>query len=110
MVREIGEFIEKLDFTGELKSDHVLNLLPELEGRFPLSKQKCLDAINRYLNMSLRDRLNFRLGRRAGLYEDLNDIFNAGKYQRVDEALTRVGADTEEKVDALIASIKERFI
>ncbi|MGD0355846.1 MAG: radical SAM protein [Dehalococcoidia bacterium] len=110
VVREIGEFIEKLDFTGELKSDHVLNLLPELEGRFPLAKQKCLDAINRYLNMPVRDRLNFRLGRRAGLYETLNDIYNAGKYQRVDEALTRVGADTEEKVDELIAGIKERFI
>ncbi len=110
VVREIGEFIEELDFTGELKSDHVLNLLPELEGRFPLAKQKCLDAVNRYLNMPLRDRLNFRLGRRAGLYEDLNDIYNAGKYQRVDEALTRVGADTEEKVDELIAGIRERFI
>jgi len=110
VVREIGEFIEKLDFTGELKSDHVLNLLPQIEGRFPLARQKCLDAINRYLNMPLRDRLNFRLVRRAGLYEDLNDIYNAGKYQRVDEALTRVGADTEEKVDELIAGIRERFI
>jgi hypothetical protein len=110
VVKEIGGFIEKLDFTGELKSDHVLNLLPELEGRFPLAKQKCLDAVNGYLNMPLRDRLNFRLGRRAGLYENLNDIYNAGKYQRVDEALTRVGADTEEKVDELIIGIKERFI
>jgi hypothetical protein len=109
-VQEIGEFINKLDFTGELKSDHILNLLPELEGRFPGAKQACLDVINRYLAMPLRERLNYRLGRRSGLYEKLNDIYNADKFRRIDEAMTRAGADTSEKVDELINEIKKRFI
>jgi len=110
IVHEIGEFINKLDFTGELKSDHILNLLPELEGRFPAAKQACLDVVNRYLAMPLRDRLNYRLGRRSGLYEKLNDIYNAEKYQRLDEAMNSLGADTSEKVDELIDGIKKRFI
>lgn len=109
-VQEIGEFINKLDFTGELKSDHILNLLPELEGRFPDAKQACLDVVNRYLAMPLRERLNYRLGRRSGLYEKLNDIYNADKFRRIDEAMTRAGADTSEKVDELINEIKKRFI
>jgi hypothetical protein len=109
-VQEIGEFISKLDFTGELKSDHILNLLPELEGRFPDAKQACLDVINRYLAMPLRERLNYRLGRRSGLYEKLNDIYNADKFRRIDEAMSRAGADTSEKVDELINEIKKRFI
>jgi hypothetical protein len=110
IVQEIGEFIDKLDFTGELKSDHILNLLPELEGRFPDAKQDCLGVVNRYLSMPLKERLNYRLGRRSGLYEKLNDIYNAEKYRRIDEALARVGADTAEKVDVLIDEIKKRFI
>ncbi len=110
IVREIGEFIHKLDFTGELKSDHILNLLPELEGRFPAAKQACLDVVNRYLAMPLRERLNYRLGRRSGLYENLNDIYNAEKYRRLDDAMNSLGADTAEKVDELIDGIKKRFI
>ncbi|RPJ61772.1 MAG: radical SAM protein [Dehalococcoidia bacterium] len=110
VVREIGEFIEKLDFNGVLKSDHILNLLPEIEGKFPEAKQDCLDVIKRYLALPLKDRLNFRLGRRAGLYENLNDIYDARGYQQVDEALQQAGADTEEKVDELIAQLKEHFI
>ena len=60
--------------------------------------------------MPLRDRLNFRLGRRTGLYENLNDIYDAAKYQKVDEAIERVGADSTEKMDELINQLKEHFI
>ena len=110
IITEIGDFISKLDFTGELKSDHILNLLPELEGKFPKAKGACLDTIERYLGMPLRERLNYRLGRRAGLYEKLNDIYDATKYDKIDTAMRRVGADTAEKVDELIDGMKKRFI
>ena len=110
IIKEIGEFIARLDFTGELKSDHILNLLPELEGRFPQARQSCLDAVERYLGMPLKERLNYRLGRRAGLYEKLNDIYDAAKYDKIATAMQRVGADTAEKVDELIEGMKKRFI
>jgi hypothetical protein len=110
IVKEIGEFISKLDFTGELKSDHILNLLPELEGKFPQARQASLDTIDRYLSMPLKERLNYRLGRRAGLYEKLNDIYDAAKYDKIDSAMQSVGADTAEKVDELIDGMKKRFI
>ena len=110
IVKEIGEFISKLDFTGELKSDHILNLLPELEGKFPQARQSSLDTIDRYLSMPLKERLNYRLGRRAGLYENLNDIYDAAKYDKIDSAMRSVGADTAEKVDELIDGMKKRFI
>ena len=110
IVREIGEFISKLNFTGELKSDHILNLLPELEGKFPEAKQACIDTVERYLEMPLKERLNYRLGRRAGLYEKINDIYDAAKYEKIDAAMRRVGADTAGKVDELIDGMKKRFI
>ena len=110
IVKEIGEFISRLDFTGELKSDHILNLLPELEGKFPEARQHCLDTVERYLEMPLKERLNYRVGRRAGVYEKLNDIYDAAKYEKIDTAMRRVGADTTEKVDELIDGMKKRFI
>lgn len=110
IVAEIGEFISRLDFNGELKSDHIINLLPELEGKFPEAREHCLKTVGSYLSMPLKERLNFRIGRRAGIYERLNDLFDADKYQRVEEAMKRVGADTEEKVDELVEGIKRRFI
>jgi len=110
IVKEIGEFISKLDFTGELKSDHILNLLPELEGKFPQARQACMDTIERYLEMPLKERLNYRVGRRAGLYEKLNDIYDAAKYDKIDTAMQHVGADNTEKVDELIEGMKKRFI
>ena len=110
VVREIGEFIAKLDFTGELKSDHILNLLPELEGKFPEVKNMCLATVNRYLSMPLKDRLNFRLGRRASYYDKLDDIYDGAKYQKVDEVIKRVGAETSDKVDELIQQFKQNFI
>lgn len=110
-VRETGHFIEQLDFCGELKSDHVLNLLPEIEGRFPQDKGKCLASVHRYLDMPLKERLNFRLGRRAGYYEKLDDIYNAAKYQQIDEALQRIGADEDpDKVEQTIEQLKMSFI
>jgi len=110
IVKETGDFISRLDFTGELKSDHIVNLLPELEGKFPQARQACLDTIERYLEMPLRERLNYRVGRRAGLYEKLNDIFDAARYEKIDTAMRRVGVETAEQVDELIDGMKKHFI
>lgn len=110
IIREIREFISRLEFTGELKSDHILNLLPELEGKFPEAKQRCLSVIDRYFSLPLKERLNYRLGRRAGVYDALDDLYDADRYEKVDRAMKRTGADTDEKVDQLIEEIKQRFI
>jgi len=110
IVKETSDFIAALDFSGELKSDHIVNLLPELEGRFPQARQACLDTIERYLAMPLRERLNYRVGRRAGVYEKLNDIYDAVKYEKIDTAMQRLGIETAEQVDELIEGMKKHFI
>ncbi|MDD5312372.1 MAG: radical SAM protein [Dehalococcoidia bacterium] len=110
IIAEIRCLVEKLDFTGELKSDHILNLLPELEGKFPEARKSCLAKIDRYLAMPLKDRLNYRLGRRAGYYEKLDDIYDASKYQKIEQAMQHIGADSADKVDEVIEQFKQRFI
>jgi len=110
VVEEIGKLIEKLEITSELKSDHVFNLLPEIEGKFPEAKPECLATINRYLALSPKERLNFRLGIRAGYYEKLDDLYDAYKYQKVDEAIRRIGTENTDDIEKVISQLKERFI
>ena len=110
VVEEIGKLIEKLEVTSELKSDHILNLLPELEGKFPEAKPACLAAINRYLELPPQEKLNFRLGRRAGYYERLDDLYDAHKHQAVDEAIKRISSEGPDSVDETIYRIKSGFM
>jgi radical SAM superfamily enzyme YgiQ (UPF0313 family) len=110
VAEEIGKFIENLEVTSELKSDHILNLLPEVEGKFPEAKSACLDTINRYLSLSKEEKLNFRLGRRAGYYEKLDDLYDTNKYGRVDEAIRRIASEAPDSIDEIILQLKASFI
>ena len=110
VVEEIGKLIEKLEVNSRLKSDHILNLLPEIEGKFPESKQACLATIHRYLTLPSQERLNFKLGRRTGYYEKLDDLHNAYMHQKVDEAIQRIASEAPGNVDELVLRLKESFI
>ena len=100
-MKEIGIFVDNLQVTSQLKSDHVLNLLPEIEGKMPEDKQKCLDIINKYLSLPYEESLNFSLGRRAGYYEGLADLQDSYKHDKIEETIKRIrsqGGDVEETI------------
>lgn len=109
VVAEIGDFISRLEVTSELKSDHILNLLPELEGKFPEARASCLATISRYFSLPESERLNFKLGRRLGLYERLDDLRDPAKHQHVDEALRRITRSGED-VEKVIQRFKTRYL
>jgi len=74
-VREISLLIEKLDgVSSVVKSDHIMNLLEEVEGELPRDKEKMLNVISRYQELSETDRLIFRAGRRGGAYRTIDDL------------------------------------
>jgi radical SAM superfamily enzyme YgiQ (UPF0313 family) len=109
VVREIGVFIEDLQVTSYLKSDHILNMLMEVEGKLPEDKEKCLNVVNRYLSLPDEERLNFKVGRRAGLYNRLADLSNSRKHYEVEQAIGHLrteGSDVEEAT----VKLKNSFI
>jgi len=110
VVEEIGTLIERLDCRSELKSDHILNLLPEVEGKMPQDKEKMLATINRYLALPLSERINFQLGRRAGYYERLDELQNAYKHEKVEQAIKRIESEDSSGVKEAIYALKARFI
>ena len=101
VVKEIAVFIENLQVTSYLKSDHILNLLMEIEGRMPEDKERCLNIIDSYLSLSDEERLNFKVGRRVGLYNSLADLSDSYKHVHVEQAVNRLkakGSDVEEAI------------
>jgi len=109
VVKEIGIFIENLQVTSYLKSDHTLNLLMEIEGKMPEDKEKCLNIINKYSSLPDEERLNFNFGSRAGLYNRLADLSDSYKHDKIEEAIKRLRAQGS-NVEEAIFKIKDSFL
>jgi radical SAM superfamily enzyme YgiQ (UPF0313 family) len=109
VVEEIAVFIENLQVTSYLKSDHILNLLMEVEGKLPEDKAKCLNIINRYLSLSDEERINFKVGRRTGLYNRLADLSDSYKHDKIEQAIKHLGAQGSD-VEEAIVKLKNSFI
>jgi hypothetical protein len=103
--------IENLEgIHSRFTSDHILNLLEELDGEFPESKPKMLAAIDRYLALETPERENFRLGRRGGLYRTLDDMQNPELRARVDQIRKRIDEERPGEFEQVISDLMESFI
>ena len=108
VVMEIRSLIEKLEVTSQLKSDHMMNLLPEIDGKFPEAKADCLAIIDSYLSLPDDERLNYRLGRRGGYYEGLRDMKNERKHQQIAKNILDI-RNSGEDVEDVIYRLKRPF-
>jgi len=96
--------------TSTFVSDHILNLLEEVEGKFPEDKARMLAVIDRYLGLSAGERANYRLGRRAGIYRSVDDLSKPELRDQVDRVLRRIELEHPGEVDQVIAELMESFI
>ncbi len=111
MVREIRMLIENLDgISTSLVSDHILNLLEEVEGKLPGDKQCMLDIIDRYLNLSDEERLLFQLGRRGEALRSLDDLNQPVVRARLEEAKRQIESEVDGGVPSYIQALKRRFV
>jgi radical SAM superfamily enzyme YgiQ (UPF0313 family) len=111
IVREERLLIEGLHgIKSYFASDHILNLLEEVEGQMPGDKAGMIGVIDRYLALPEDERLNYRLGRRAGVYRKLDDLDNPVLFQRVQDFLEKIGIASPQTVEGTIASFMERYI
>ena len=110
----VGEerlFIENLEgITSTFVSDHILNLLEEVEGKLPEEKGKMLALIDRYLALSQEEKSNFRLGRRAGVYRSVDDLSRPELRGQVEQIHRRMGLEEPDGIEKLISDLMESFI
>jgi radical SAM superfamily enzyme YgiQ (UPF0313 family) len=91
-------------------SDHILNLLEEVEGQLPEAKPKMLGVIDRFLQLPEEEKLNFILGRRAGSYRSLDDLDNGLLHQQLAKAITRLRKEGPGRIEEALQLLMERML
>ncbi len=116
MVREIRQLVEGLDFSCDIETGQLTNILFEIKGHLPEQKAEIFDIICRYEAMTPGERLKFRLDRYLNNY--LPYIQAKGKFdydliERIEEAtgsLESHAPGAEKMVEETILAIKQRGI
>jgi hypothetical protein len=109
VVGEIRAMLELLEVESFFKSDHIVNLLMEIEGMLPQDKAEMLAIIDSYLSMPDEERLNFQLGRRLPIYEKLADMEDPNRHGRVAEQMARM-RERGDDINEAVRRLKDRFI
>ena len=103
--------IENLDgIDSTFVSDHILNLLEEVEGKLPEEKGKMLGLIDRYLALPAEEKANFRLGRRVGVYRSVDDLFKPDLKGEVERAIRWIELERPEGFEKVISDLMESFL
>jgi hypothetical protein len=107
---EILLFLESLQgIESTVKSDHVLNLFQEVEGKLPGDKEKMIDPIRRFLALPPAEQMLFQVGRRMGYLSELADLESPSRRAHVESACRTHGI-TPDNMDEVIGEIMKRFI
>ncbi len=107
---EIRLFIESLEgIRSTVVSDHILNLLEEVHGTLPESKEKMIAVIDRYLGLPDEERLRFRVGRRLGYYRALDEMGDGNLRRRVDSVIEEVRSSRPEGKDLPAEEIEKEI-
>ena len=110
VAEEILLFVESLKgINSTVKSDHIVNLLQEVEGTLPEGKEQMTSVIKRFLSMEIEEQRLYQIGRRTGIFsrlEDLNDpeLRNYAERKYSDLKIT------PQNIDRIVARFIKRFI
>jgi len=110
MAEELLLLLDNLDgITSTVKSDHILNLFQEVEGRLPDDKERMTAPIRKFLEMQPEEQLLYMVGRRAGIFSKLEDLYDPELSGHAEKARVahRVSLDN---VEDFAAEMMKRFI
>lgn len=111
VVAELRLFLEQLQCSSALRSDHTLNLLPELDGQLPGDKARLLGIIDRFEALEPRLRRAFIIGRRAGGYVNkLADMDHPTLRDRALQLLDQVEQHYDDDFQAAVKDLMSRFV
>ena len=110
IVEEERLLIENLTCSSNFVSDHITNLLQEVEGKLPEDKEKMLAVIDRFQSLSTEDRTDFILGRRMGIYTSVDDLSDLQRRDVVEKVKGQLNSEGNGIDDKVIYSLMERFI
>jgi len=110
IVEEERLLIENLECNSSFVSDHITNLLQEVEGQLPQDKGKMLAIISRFQDLTPEERTHFKIGRRVGIYTGLDDINDVSRREAVERVIWKVSPDGTELNEELLYGLMRGFI
>ena len=103
--------IERLEgITSTIKSDHILNLLEDVDGKLPEDKEHLLSVIDSFFALNQEQRLVYRFGRRAGMYRSIKDLQDELTYLRIKKAIKEIEEKEPGSVEKTLSLLLENYI
>lgn len=107
---ELLLFLENLDgIDSTVKSDHILNLLQEVDGRLPEDREQITAPIRKFLAMPADKQLLYIVGRRSGVFSRLGDLEEPGLAGHAEGIRREYGINLD-NVEDFTAEMIKRFI
>lgn len=108
--RELLLFLETLTgIDSTVRSDHVLNLFPEVDGVLPDDKETMMQPIRDFLQLDSEEQMIFCIGRRTHRISQFSDMANPMQHDYARRMCSELGA-TPGNFDKAIDAIMQRFI
>jgi len=108
---ELKKMIENIHGAdGMLYSDHIINLLEDVNGNLKTDKQKMLSIFEAFEKLSLQDQRRFQIARRIGLVRHVSEmgLLSVEQQAKIDTYLSQL--DTDEKFEAFLLRFLRRCI
>ncbi len=110
VAEELLLFLDSLHgISSIVKSDHILNLFQEVEGRLPEDKERMTAPIRTFLAMAPQQQMLYIVGRRTGIFTSLTDLDDPELLRQVKKALVAYQL-TLGNVEEWAAAMMQRFI
>ncbi len=110
VAEELLLLIKSLEgISSAIVSDHILNLLPEVEGVLPQDKDRIISVIQMFLELEPEEQMVYIIGRRLGIMGGLYDLTSQARRKY---ALEFISANqvTLENMQGYAAELMKRYI
>ena len=110
VARELRDLLELLgDARLELRSDHVLNLMQELEGSLPRDRDRLIGLLDGFLALPREEQARFAVGVRLGIYRRLADRLDPQRSEAVERQIGSGRPSADELLQAA-AALRSNYI
>jgi radical SAM superfamily enzyme YgiQ (UPF0313 family) len=111
VAQELRDLLEQVgEARFELRSDHMLNLLQELDGSLPRDRERLIALLDDYLGWSRADQAAFAVGVRLGVFRRLADYDDAGRRQALDAHFESYEQPSPDELLQAASALRSRFI
>jgi hypothetical protein len=111
IIEEQRLLIENLNgITSHYANHHAVDLLMEARGQFPKDKPRLLAIMDRYLSLPEEERTNFTLGKRLGIYQQLDDLNSNLLRKQVDAQLLKIQAAYPGRMEEVFHQLRAQIV